>query len=267
MNALLNYPGAKWGMADFICSILPPHHSYLEPFFGSGAVLFRKPASHIETVNDINGDVVNFFSVVRDCPEELAYKVQFTPYSREMYEYSWEYKGDNPVERAYTFLIRNKMSYGYKTSMRTGFKIDRQGRERSYSVRYWNALPEDILTCASRLKQVQIERTDALEIITKFNFKNVCIYADPPYLPSARYDTNLYECEMSEQDHVSLLEALLQHKGSVILSGYPSDLYAEMLKGWNMISQKSYNQNADRRTECIWCNFELPQQSFFDRGL
>lgn len=86
MTALLNYPGAKWGMAKQICSLMPPHRSYLEPFFGSGAVLFNKHPSAIETVNDIDGDIVNFFSVLREQPEELAAAIEMTPYAREVFD-------------------------------------------------------------------------------------------------------------------------------------------------------------------------------------
>jgi DNA adenine methylase len=75
MKTLLNYPGAKWGMAKQIIAMMPPHRSYLEPFFGSGAVLFNKPPSAIETVNDIDGDVVNFFTVLREQPEELYARI------------------------------------------------------------------------------------------------------------------------------------------------------------------------------------------------
>lgn len=71
MNTLLNYPGAKWGMAKEIVAMMPPHRSYLEPFFGRGAVLFNKPPSAIETVNDIDGDITNFFKVLREQPKEL----------------------------------------------------------------------------------------------------------------------------------------------------------------------------------------------------
>jgi len=80
VNALLNYPGAKWGMAEEIVALMPPHRSYLEPFFGSGAVLFNKPPSAIETVNDIDGDIVNFFTVLREQPEKLARRIELTPW-------------------------------------------------------------------------------------------------------------------------------------------------------------------------------------------
>ena len=84
-NAVLRYPGAKWRIADFILRHMPQHHSYLEPFFGSGAILFRKQPSAIETVNDINGDIVNLFRVVQEQADVLADYVAGIPYARQVY--------------------------------------------------------------------------------------------------------------------------------------------------------------------------------------
>ena len=257
MKTLLNYPGAKWGMAKEIVALMPPHRSYVEPFFGSGAVLFNKPPSAIETVNDIDGDIVNFFKVLREQPEKLAAFIAMTPYSREVFDDAHENRGSSDFERAYKFAIRSKMGHGFKTYQKTGFKIDIHARENSYAVNCWNRLPGDLLDAAGRLKSVQIENRPALELIKKFNHSNVLIYADPPYLLNTRGGKQ-YRFEMNEQDHLDLLAALKHHKGSVILSGYPSDMYDRELSGWNKVYRKSYNQNADPRTEVLWCNFELP---------
>lgn len=108
MNAILNYPGAKWGMAKQIIALMPPHRSYLEPFFGSGAVLFNKPPSAIETVNDIDGDIVNFFRVLREQPEELARAISLTPYAREVYDDAHANRGSSEFDRAYRFAIRSQ---------------------------------------------------------------------------------------------------------------------------------------------------------------
>ena len=257
MNALLNYPGAKWGMADRIVSLMPPHRSYLEPFFGSGAVLFHKPPSAIETVNDIDGDIVNFFRVLREQPDDLAEEISLTPYARDVFNDAHENRGTTDFDRAYRFAIRSKMGHGFKTYQKTGFKIDVYARERSYCVSCWNRMPLDILEAAKRLKGVQIENRPALDIIKRFNYDNVLIYADPPYLLHTRGGKQ-YRYEMTEQDHLDLLDALKQHRGTVILSGYPSDLYDRELRGWSRIASKSYNQNADQRTEVLWCNFDIP---------
>lgn len=85
-RTVIKYPGAKWSIAEWIISLMPPHKSYLEPFFGSGAVFFRKPPSRIETINDADGEIVNLFTVIRDRSEELVRAVTLTPYSREEYE-------------------------------------------------------------------------------------------------------------------------------------------------------------------------------------
>ena len=124
----------------------------------------------------------------------------------------------------------------------------------------WNSLPQGLRNAAGRLKDVQIENRPALDIIRRFNFDNVLIYADPPYLLDTRGGKQ-YRHEMTEQDHLDLLAALLQHKGPVILSGYPSEMYDRELKSWNRIERKSYNQNADPRTEVLWFNFAVGQIS------
>ena len=263
MNALLNYPGAKWGMAKEIVALMPPHRSYLEPFFGSGAVLFNKPPSAIETVNDIDGDITNFFQVLREQPERLAAWISMTPYSRDVFNDAHENRGSTRFEQAYKFAIRSKMGHGFKTYQKTGFKIDVYARERSYCVDCWNRLPQDLLQAAQRMKGVQIEHQPALQVIRKFNHDNVLIYADPPYLLNTRGGKQ-YRHEMTEQDHVELLAALLQHKGPVIISGYPSELYDRELRNWSRITRKSYNQNSDPRTEVLWCNFEVGQVSMED---
>ncbi len=87
---ILHYPGSKWSMADWIISHMSEHTTYLETHFGSGAVLFKKPASVIETVNDLDGNVVNLFRVIRECPEELTRFIYWTPYSREEYYESYQ---------------------------------------------------------------------------------------------------------------------------------------------------------------------------------
>lgn len=259
MNAVLKYPGAKWSLAHWIISHFPPHHSYLEPFFGSGAVLFNKPKSNIETVNDLDGDVVNLFECIRRDPEKLEKLVYYTPYSRQEYEktYASDLPAD-PFDRAARFLLRCNQGHGFRTNeSRVGWKIDVQGRERAYAAKYWKELPEFIAEAAERLRGVQIECRSALEVIRRFNFSNVLIYADPPYVISARSGgRKQYKHEMTDADHKKLLEALKEHRGPVILSGYACSLYDHELASWRKTSAYSTDQLGRRRNEMLWMNFE-----------
>ena len=255
MNALLSYPGGKWGLADRIVGMMPEHHSYLEPFFGSGAVFFTKPPASIETVNDLDGDVVNFFRILKICPDALSREVAMTPYAREVYDQAWEEFGSDPLERAARFAIRTKMGFAHKHHTKTGFKLDIGGREAAYALREWNSLPQYIVEAAARLKNTQIEKRPAVELIRKFNRPDTLIYADPPYLMETRGGRQ-YKHEMSRPDHEELLHELLRSKAFVMLSGYASGLYDDALQSWNRVEFSARNQNKDARTEVIWMNFQ-----------
>ena len=259
MTALLKYPGAKWSLAEWIIGHFPAHHSYLEPFFGSGAVLFNKPRSNIETVNDLDGDVVNLFECIRKDPERLGRSVYYTPYSRQEYERTHlpELPAD-AFDRAARFLIRCNQGYGFRTNeIRTGWKNDVQGRERAYAAKQWTELPAAIAQAAERLRGVQIERRPAVEVISRFNAENVLIYCDPPYVLSSRSGgKRQYRHEMSNADHEQLLAVLKAHRGPVLLSGYPSELYDRALRGWIRETATVTDHLGRRRQEALWMNFE-----------
>lgn len=148
MRPVLKYPGSKWKMAEWIISLMPPHKSYLEPFFGSGAVFFKKEPSRIETINDMDGEIVNLFRCIREEPEELMRCVTMTPYSRAEYEQAWgkfRFRAGVPsvgVEAARMTLVRYWQSHGSTSVYKGGWKNDRAGREYAYDVRYWRQLPE-----------------------------------------------------------------------------------------------------------------------------
>lgn len=261
---ILKYPGSKWRMAEKIVSLMPKHKSYLEPFFGSGAVFFNKPPSRIETINDLDGEIVNLFRVVREMPEALERAVALTPYSREEYERAWErYKAggvDDPVELARMTLVRYCQAHGSCSVYKAGWKNDRVGREYAYAVRYWNQLPERIAAAVERLKAAQIEQAPAVELIRRFHHPDVLIYADPPYLLQTRKQRQ-YRVEMeTAAQHEALLAALLDHPGPVILSGYESDLYNDTLRGWVKVHKNVQAENGAPRIETLWLNYE-PQET------
>lgn len=262
-NAAIKYPGAKWGVAPWVISHFPEHRSYLEPFFGSGAVLFTKSRSAIETVNDIDGDVVNLFDWIRKDPARLAHAIRFTPYARDEYDRAWaaQYTETDNFRRAVNFYIRMMMGHGFRTTgEKVGWKNDVQGREAAYAAKCWAKTPEVIIQAAERLRGVQIENRPAVELIRRFNYQNVLIYADPPYMLGTRQNRKQYRHEMTDDDHMELLEAIKAHRGPAIISGYDSDLYNRELKGWYKDGRTSFTQTASKRREILWMNFEPAAQ-------
>lgn len=270
MRGIIKYPGSKWRIADWIISFFPPHHTYLEPFFGSGAVLFSKPRSDIETVNDLDGDVVNLFSWIRDDPETLAKAIYATPYARDVYNTAQEEydtgKNLESLKKAVNFCIRLNMGFGYRTTgSKVGWKSDVHGREKAYAAIDWSTLPERVIEASKRLRGVQIEHQDALELIQRYNYDDVLLYCDPPYAPGTRQQKQ-YACEMFDQkEHEKLLQTILAHKGSALVSGYSTELYEDMLRGWHRESTKSRTQLNVEKEEILWMNFEpAGQYSIFD---
>lgn len=262
MRAIIKYPGAKWSLAPWITSFFPQHRSYLEPFFGSGGVFFNKTRSAIETINDLDGDVVNLFEQIRRNPERLAQEIYWIPYARQTYDTAWaaQYTEADPFRRAVNFYIRMMMGHGFRTTgEKVGWKNDIQGREKAYAANHWRETPWAIMQAAERLRGVQIESQPATDLIKRFNFSNVLIYADPPYLLGTR-SRKQYRCEMTDDDHMELLDALKQHKGPVLISGYRSALYDDALKTWHREEIIARTQTAGQRTEVLWMNFEPSSQ-------
>lgn len=260
MKAIIKYPGSKWSLAKWVISFFPHHHSYLEPFFGSGAVLFNKTRSNIETVNDLDGNVVNLFEWIKKDPERLAYEIYWTPYARQVYENAFAAVPEDSFGKAVNFYIRLNMGHGFRTNGgKVGWKNDVQGRERAYASQDWCHLPEKIMQAAERLRGVQIENKPAIDLIRRFNYPNTLIYADPPYVLSTRHGKQ-YKCEMDDKEHNDLLDVLLWHKGPVIISGYENKLYRDRLQGWYKAEAISYSQVCSQKKEVIWMNFEPEEQ-------
>lgn len=253
MNAILKYPGAKWRIADWIIGYMPKHKVYLEPFFGSGAIFFKKQPSYLETINDVDGNIVNLFRVCREHPEELARAINFTPFSREEYVNCYDLDVGDSVERARRTLVRFHQSFGTSNSFKNSWRnVQTYGGPRCATM--WNGLPEVILQCCERLKNAQIENIDAIELIGRYNSKDTLIYCDPPYLQSVR-KKNLYKHEYSEAQHISLINTLKRSNAMVILSGYDNELYNDMLPDWCTAVKNTTAQMGLHRTEKIWMNF------------
>lgn len=260
MKSFLRYPGSKWNLAGRIVELLAEHKTYLEPYFGSGAVLFTKQPSAIETVNDLNDDVVNLFQVIQQDPAALAEKIFLTPYSRKIYDNAWEVRPENEIDKALNFVIRSVMSHGFRNIEKSGWKMDINGRERAYAVKHWNDLPKLVQEMTLRLKQVQIECRPAIELIEKYSREDVCMYVDPPYVLSTR-TRKQYSVEMDDRDHEELLEMLNQSKANVLLSGYDSDLYNKRLSNWERVEFSATAEKGLPRTEILWMNYQPKGQT------
>ncbi len=258
MKSILKYPGAKWRIADWIISYFPEHKVYCEPFFGSGAVFFLKEPAYNETINDIDGNIVNLFKMCRERPEDLAKAINLTPFSREEFISCHEMDVSDPIERARRTLVRYHQSFGTCNASKNSWKnTQTYGGPRCATM--WNYLPDTIIECCERLKNAQIESIDAIELIKRYNDKNTLIYCDPPYLQSLR-KKNMYAAEMNEERHIELLEVLRQSNSMVVLSGYDSELYNEVLRDWRTAERKTTAQMGLHRTEKLWMNFKGVRQ-------
>lgn len=266
MKTILKYPGAKNRIAHWICEYIPDHKVYLEPYFGSGAVFFNKLPARIETLNDIDGNIVNYFRVIREKPEELIALMKMTPFSRDEYNAAFEnLPEDSDVERARKFAVRCWMGIGCSNLYKNGFRSSQQSTS-PHVTKEWRMLPERLLLASDRLMNAQIENLPAMELIKRYDTADVFMYVDPPYLHGTRKD-HLYKHEMENTEHEELLELLTGHPGKILISGYDNELYNTMLSGWKKAQKKTQAEAGIRRVETIWMNYEVGQMSMNDIGM
>ena len=261
MRQVLKYPGSKWNIAGQLAELIPPHHSYVEPYFGSGALLFTKPPSDIETINDLDSDVTNLFRCIQQDSERLARLVMTTPFSRE--EYDRQFDGESCAsmyQKAAGFLVRMWQAHGSRNNgYKAGWKYDAVGREKMYALWNWYRLPEWIVEIAERLRKVQIENRPALEVIGRFDYPNVFMYIDPPYILGTRSGKQ-YKHEMTDADHEELLETILQSRAKIMISGYESEMYNRYLNGWHKEYFMSCSDGGSPRKEVVWMNYKQDMQ-------
>jgi DNA adenine methylase len=262
---VLRYLGGKWKLAPWIVSHFPPHRLYVEPFGGAASVLLRKPRSHGEVYNDLDGDLVNLFAVLR-CPlssARLVELVALTPYARAEFDSAYERCAD-PVERARRLVVRSYMGFGSNAanlSRNTGFRSDAK-REYRTPAQEWGRFPPALAAIAERVQSgVQIECRPARDVIAQRDGPQTLFYVDPPYLHETRSAKrkhgglhNAYAHEMTDADHVALIDQLLEVEGMVVLSGYPHQLYDERLRHWRRVQRTAHADGARERTEVLWLN-------------
>ena len=266
MRAVIRYPGSKWRIADWIISHFPEGYEkmvYLEPFAGSGAVFYNKRPGAVETINDLDGDIVNLFRVLRDNPEELKRLLTLTPYSREEYDRSFE-PCEDPLERARRYMVRTIQAIGAKMDGKCGWRNHKQMKIGGTACK-WAGITDTIDAATKRLRGdtthlVQIESIDALRLIERYNNSDVLMYLDPPYVLDSRRSGKLYRHEMSDDDHRRLLELICRSKARIILSGYRCDMYDNALCEWHKDTIESQTTSTEKATETLWQNFEPPME-------
>ncbi len=263
--------GSKRNILDEIYSLIP-HHDYFIDVFGGGAnVILNKKPVNTEIYNDIYGDIVNFFRVLRDNPDELIDKVFLSPVSREEYfEYIYN-PSDEPIERARQFIVAH-----YSTFLTLTHKTPGRFMISKHPVSSTNPqVPiENLIAMAKRLKNVVIENRPALDIISMYDTKEAFLYIDPPYPLDARSGGVGYKDEMTRDEHIKLRDALSSVKGKFLISTYDNEFYDELYKDYEKIVIKSVSSGArfktkevglgenKYRTEVVYVNYKT-KSGFF----
>lgn len=256
-----SYYGSKGYTAHRIASILGPHRAYVEPFAGSAAVLLAKDPARYEVLNDLDGDVINFFRVLRDNADDLLSRLRLTPYGREEYFTARDAAPTtDPVERARRFYATASASF---SGARTGGYSAGHPTKGSKPATFVRRVDEFLPVISERLRRVEIENTDARTVLARWSHPDAVAYLDPPYLGDTRTGAGQYVVDApAEEFHASLLDSVDAFQGRVILSGYASALYDSHLTpagGWERIEWDRFAGSAStgassvrRRTEVLW---------------
>jgi DNA adenine methylase len=279
--------GGKGGnagkLAKWIVSLMVPHLTYAEPYCGTCAVLLaRDPYDRrlwvgdtsstrgvCEYVNDLDRGLSNFFQVLRSADgEELIGRLQGTPFS----EVEWQEAGGRlrergehatPLDLAEWWFVLCRQSRDGNLQDFAGDKSNRTRGGKAENVNAWQtALHEILPSVRARLLNVVVRCMSAPDFIRKYDSPQTLFYCDPPYLHSARTSVDDYQHEMTEADHVALLELLRGVQGRVILSGYANDLYDSLLPGWHRVGMPTKVQTGSAekksdRVEVLWLNYKL----------
>lgn len=262
--------GGKFSHLDWLLPLLPNSFHYCEPFAGSAAVLMNREPSQVETYNDIDGEVVNFFRVLRENKEKLIEQIALTPFSRE--EFANACVLDpllSDLERARRFYVRARQ---VRTGLAQTASIGRWANCKNTSrsgmsgvVSRWLGGVEQLAFIAERFLRVQIENRPAIDVIKLYDSSETFFYCDPPYLHETRGDNKAYGFEMDNAMHIELAEVLNSATGMVAISNYDCDLMNKLYpkNRWEKISspEKTIHSTKDKRQEVLWVNYDLNKLS------
>ncbi|MCI0438436.1 MAG: DNA adenine methylase [Chloroflexi bacterium] len=256
--------GGKYSHLDWLLPLLPEAKHYCEPFGGSAAVLINRQPSSIETYNDMDGEVVNFFRVLRDQKESLIEAIGLTPFSKEEFERAVTESRDglSDLERARRFYIRaRQVRTGLAQTASTGRWAHCRLTSRAGmagAVSRWLGAIEDLPLIAQRLLRVQIEHDSAINVMKRYDSEETLFYCDPPYPHESRGDSKAYRYEMTDEEHRELASVLHEVKGKVALSGYHCELMDELYSDWKFVEgdlRIVHSVKALRR-EVLWVNYD-----------
>lgn len=254
---VFKYQGGKWRSARWIISYFPEHRVYVEPFGGSASVLFQKRPVPAEVYNDVNGELVLVFRVLRDKDKakDLQRLIELTPWAYDEYKLSQEDCADE-IELARRTIVRSYLSMNARGIVRRNSGFSARLNKKTYAfdqTKAWQTYSPMIMEFCKRLQYVNIENRDALDIIRWYDTDKTLHYIDPPYVNDTWGSrTKVYEKIYDNKEHEALLNQLLNVKGYVILSGYENDMYMDILKGWRMEKREERNLLNEKRLECIW---------------
>ncbi|MGB6045494.1 MAG: DNA adenine methylase [Pirellulales bacterium] len=261
---LFGWYGGKFSHLNWLLPLLPSSHHYCEPFSGSAAVLINRDPSPVETYNDLDGEVCNFFRVLRDDTESLTRAVGLTPFSREEFKVACTLSPQlSALERARRFYIRaRQVRTGLAQTASLGRWANCKNTSRagmSGAVSRWlgnfDALPQ----IAQRLLRVQIENRPANQIIQLYDSPQTLFYCDPPYVHETRGDTKSYQHEMTDAQHEELAEVLNSAQGRVAISNYDCPLFTQLYPKtrWtkHVARPRTNHSTKGKRVEVLWTNY------------
>jgi DNA adenine methylase len=255
--------GGKFNHLAWLLPLLPNCHHYCEPFAGSAAVLLNRDPSPLETYNDIDGEVVNFFRVLREQKDKLVKAIALTPFAREEFFCALDRDRQllSPLERARHFFIRARQ---VRTGLAQTASLGRWANCKSTSragmsgvVSRWLGSIESLPEIALRLLRVQIENRPAGEVISLYDSEGTLFYCDPPYPHGTRGDSKAYGFEMTDADHRGLAALLSKVRGKVAVSGYRGALMDELYSTWHRHEAPIKNCHSIKkpRQEALWTNY------------
>jgi DNA adenine methylase len=227
-------------------------------------VLLNRAPAPIETYNDLDGEVCNFFRVLREQGADLTRAIALTPFSREEFATACTLDQEiSPLERARRFYIRaRQVRTGLAQTATVGRWANCKDTSRagmSGVISRWLGGVEKLPEIAERLIRVQIENRPAADVIRLYDSARTLFYCDPPYVHSTRGDSKAYIHEMTDDQHAELAEVLNHVKGKVAFSNYDCDLLEELYPApkWfkHKCKPKTNHATKGQRVEVLWTNY------------